>query len=73
MSECWVVASTAKPRVSRFSNSLLTKKIYFPTHNTDIDYASIFNSPFRIEVETDTHTTITVGGTALRAARDDYV
>ena len=47
--------------MSRFSNSLLTKKVYFPPQS-DINYAAIFNGPFRVEVETDTHTTITVGG-----------
>lgn len=47
--------------MSRFSSSLLTKKVYFPMQN-DIDYKAIFNGPFRLEVETDTHTTLTVGG-----------
>lgn len=56
-----VVKTTAKPRMSRFSSSLLTKKVYFPMQN-DIDYKAIFNGPFRLEVETDTHTTLTVGG-----------
>lgn len=56
-----VVKATAKPRMSRFSSSLLTKKVYFPLQN-DIDYKAIFNGPFRLEVETDTHTTLTVGG-----------
>ena len=60
-----VVAKYQKPRVSRFSSSLSTKKMYFPTHYTDINYAAIFNGPFRMEVETDTHTTITVGGTPV--------
>lgn len=50
--------------MSRFSSSLLTKKVYFPMQN-DIDYKAIFNGPFRLEVETDTHTTITVGGQAV--------
>ena len=57
----YVVQASAKPRMSRFSSSLLTKKVYFPLQN-DINYKAIFNGPFRVEVETDTHTTLTVGG-----------
>ena len=56
-----VVKASTKSRMSRFSSSLLTKKVYFPMQN-DIDYKAIFNGPFRLEVETDTHTTLTVGG-----------
>ena len=62
--------STSKPRMSRFSNSLLTKKVYFPPQS-DINYAAIFNGPFRVEVETDTHTTITVGGKEMLVTEMD--
>ena len=54
-----------KTRVSRFSNTVLTKKVYFPTHNPDINYAAIFASPWKVGVETDTHTTITIGGSPV--------
>ena len=59
------VAQPQKKRVSRFSNNLLTKKIYFPQQNFDIDYMAIFNGPARSTLEADTHTTIRVGGSAV--------
>ena len=58
----WLVQ---KPRVSRFSNSIITRKIYFPAHNPDIDYVSIFNGPYKSEIEGDTFATLTVGGVAV--------
>ena len=54
-----------KPRTSRFSSQLIEKKIYFPTDNIGINYESIFNGPERINIETTTHTTITVAGTSV--------
>ena len=60
-----VLAQPPKKRVSRFSNNLLTKKIYFPQQNFDIDYMAIFNGPARSTLEADTHTTIRVGGSAV--------
>lgn len=42
----------------------MTRKIYFPQHYHDIDYSVIFNSPWKIEVETDTHTTLSIGGSS---------
>ena len=62
--------ASTKPRMSRFSSSLLTKKVYFPMQN-DIDYKAIFNGPFRLEVETDTHTTLTVGGKDMMVTEMD--
>ena len=35
--------------------------MYFPQQYPDIDYAAIFNGPY----ETETHTTLSVGGTAV--------
>ncbi len=53
------------PRVSRFSSTLLTKKLYYPQENLDIDYTMIFNGPYRSTIETETHTTLSLGGTAV--------
>lgn len=41
---------------------MLTKKIYFPQQNYDIDYRAIFNGPACSTLEADTHTSITIGG-----------
>lgn len=60
------VAPTPKPRASRFSSSVLTKKMYFPQQYPDIDYSVIFNGPYRMTIEAETHTTLSVGGTAVR-------
>ena len=54
-----------KPRTSRFSSQLIEKKIYFPTDNIGINYESIFNGAERVNIETSTHTTITVAGTSV--------
>lgn len=62
----WIVAPTPKPRTSRFSSSVLTKKMYFPQQYPDIDYSVIFNGPYRMTIEAETHTTLSVGGTAVR-------
>ena len=68
---CYFVKSTVapapKPRASRFSSSVLTKKMYFPQQYPDIDYSVIFNGPYRMEIEAETHTTLSVGGTAVRS------
>lgn len=53
------------PRVSRFSNSLMTRKLYYPQENLDIDYTLIFNGPYKSTIETETHTTLSLGGTAV--------
>ncbi len=39
--------------------------MYFPQQYPDIDYAAIFNGPYRMTIETETHTTLSVGGTAV--------
>ena len=63
-SSAYPVAPKA-PRVSRFSSTLLTKKLYYPQENLDIDYTMIFNGPYRSTIETETHTTLSLGGTAV--------
>lgn len=45
----------------------MTKKLYFPVENVDIDYTSIFSGSYRVTIETETHTTLSVGGSAVRA------
>lgn len=45
--------------------------MYFPSHYSDIDYTVIFNSPWKINVETETHTTITVGGSSVIVTEND--
>ena len=37
--------------------------MYIPTHNIDIDYVSIFNGPFKSDVEMETFSTLTIAGT----------
>ena len=59
------IAPAPKPRASRFSSSVLTKKMYFPQQYPDIDYSVIFNGPYRMTIEAETHTTLSVGGTAV--------
>jgi len=40
--------------------------MYFPQQYPDIDYSVIFNGPYRMTIEAETHTTLSVGGTAVR-------